>query len=205
MPKTQWATAAMRQQQFANLFNTLFVEIMMSDILPGNSDDPDALPLNERSSAFIDGAAFINFVRLKSRVAPQEGSEEKSAATRAGVSESLKAPCAEPGNAVARFTTDAELEVEIQDEDWDSLFGAIEERLRGTVDTLDSATLQIASQDKLSRIKSVVLDCVSSLDALHQALRHDRGLHVASRPGRISADIRSASRPTGPNDPNRKH
>ena len=177
----------------------------MSDTLPGSSEDPDALPLNERSSAFIDGAAFLNFVRLKSRVASQEFSPEKSAATGAGGGEALNAPFTEQYNAVAHPTTNSAIEAEIEDEDWDSLFGAVEERLRGTVDTLDSITPQLASQDKLSRIKSVVLDCVSSLDALHTALRHDRGRHLASRPDRNTAGVRLASCPTRLNDSSREH
>ena len=177
----------------------------MSDTLPGNSEDPDALPVNQRSSAFIDSAAFLNFVRLKSLVASQAGSAAKSAATRAGGGEALNAPCTEQDDAVAHPTINVATEAEIEPEDWDSLFGAIEERLRDTVETLDSATTQLASQDKLSRIKSVVLDCVSSLDALHKALRHDRGLHLASSPSRDSADVRSASRPTSPNAPSRKN
>ena len=52
----------------------LFGEMTMSDTLPRNSENPDALPVNERSSAFIDSAAFLNFVRLKSLVASQVGS-----------------------------------------------------------------------------------------------------------------------------------
>ena len=171
----------------------------MSEILPGNPDDPDALPVNERSSAFIDGASFLNFVRLKSRVAPLDGKAEKSAATLDG-GEALKVPCV-----TDRPQTTSATEVDIEDEDWDSLFGAIEERLRDSLETLDSATLRATSQDKLSRIKSVVLDCVSSLGALHQALRHDRGLYVPGRPDRISADTRSASRPISPNDLSRKN
>ena len=97
------------------------------------------------------------------------------------------------------------MDVEIQDDDWDSLFGAVEERLRDTVETLDLTTPQLAAQDKLSRIKSVVLDCVSSLDALHKALRHDRGLHCASSPDRNVAGVRSASRPTSANEASRKN
>ena len=161
----------------------------MSEILPGIPDDPDALPLNERSSAFIDGAAFIDFVRLKSRLAPQDGRDDESAATGADSGEVLKATSACQGNAVARSATDAAMRAEIQDEDWDSLFGAVEERLRCTVETLDSATPQLDSLDKLSVIKSVVLDCVSSLDTLHQALRHDRGLQAATGHDRNNAGI----------------
>ena len=175
----------------------------MSDNLPRDPNDPDALPLNERSSAFIDGAAFLNFLRLKSRVALQAGSAAKSAATSVG--EALKLPSADLDKTAAFPPIKAAMEVEIEDEDWDSLFGAVEERLRGTVETLDSSTPQIASQDHLSRIKLVVLDCVSSLDALHTALRHDRGLHVASRPDRNTAGVRLASRPTSAIDPNREH
>ena len=70
----------------------------MSEILPGNPDDPDALPLNERSSAFIDGAAFVDFVRLKSRLAPQDGREDESAATRADSGEALNASSACQGD-----------------------------------------------------------------------------------------------------------
>ena len=171
----------------------------MSDTLPRNSENPDALPVNERSSAFIDSAAFLNFVRLKSLVASQVG----SGAIDGG--EALNAPSAEENNAFAHPTTDSAIEAEIEPEDWDSLFGAIEERLRGTVDTLDSATTQVPSRNKLSYIKSVVLDCVSSLDALHTALRHDRGLQLTNSLNRDNADVRSASRPTSPNAPSRKN
>ena len=177
----------------------------MPNTLPGSSEDPDALPLNERSSAFIDGAAFLNFVRLKSRVASQEFSPEKSAATSAAGGVVLKAPFADQDKAAAVLPINTAMEIEIEDEDWDSLFGAVEERLRGTVDTLDSMTPQLASQDNLSRIKSVVLDCVSSLDALHTALRHDRALHVASRPDRNTAGVRLASCPTRLNDSSWEH
>lgn len=175
----------------------------MSDNLPKSPHDPDALPLNKRSSAFIDSAAFLNFLRLKSRVASQAVSAAKCAATGAG--EALKLPFADQHKTAAPPPTNAAMEVEIEDEDWDSLFGAVEERLRGTVDTLDSITPQLASQDNLSRIKLVVLDCVSSLDALHTALRHDRGLHVASRPDRNTADVRSALCPTSAIEPSREH
>ena len=155
----------------------------MSDTLPKKSEDPDALPVNQRSSAFIDGVAFLNFVRLKSLVVSIAGGAAKSVPTGAG-SNALNAPSTQQNIAVAHPTAVAAMEVEIEDEDWDSLFGAVEERLRDTVETLDSTTTQLASEDKLLRIKSVVLDCVSSLDVLHKALRHDRSLHLAGRPGK---------------------
>ena len=177
----------------------------MSDTLPANPDGADALPLNERSSAFIDGVAFLNFVRLKSQLSPQGGIAEKSAATGAGSDEALIAQPADQEYHAPGPSKNATGEIEIQDEDWDSLFGAIEERLRGTVETLDSNTTQLAPQEKLSRIKSIVLDCVNSLDALHQALRHDRGLHVAGSRDRNAAGTRSALHPTGLHNFNRKN
>ncbi len=177
----------------------------MSDTLPENPGDPDAVPLNERSRAFIDGAAFLNFVRLKSRAVPQQGSLKKSSATGADGGDTLKARLADQDEADASTLITPAMEVEIQDEDWDSLFGAVEERLRDTVDALDLMTPQLAAQDKLSRIKSMVLDCVSSLDALHKALRHDRGLQSTSSPDRTIAGVRSASRPTSANGASRKN
>lgn len=177
----------------------------MSDTFPKNSDDSDAVPVNERSSAFIDSAAFLNFVRLKSRVASQEGSAPKIAAISADAGHALRTTSADQEKVVALPTTNSATQVEIEDEDWDSLFGAVEERLRGTVEALDPIARELASPDKLSRIKSVVLDCVSALDALHKALRHDRGLHLAGSPDRNIAGVRSASCPTSANDPSRKY
>ena len=177
----------------------------MSDTLPANPEGSDELPLNERSSDFIDGVAFLNFVRLKSQLSPQGGIAGKNAAITGCDSDAPNAPSADPSQHAARPSTSAEAQVEIQDEDWDSLFGAVEERLRGTVEALDSNTTQLAPQEKLSRIKSVVLDCVNSLDALHQALRHDRGLHAADSWDRNAAGTRSASHPTSPNHSSRKN
>ena len=176
----------------------------MSDTLPKNPEDADALPVNQRSSAFIDCVAFLDFLRLKSQLAPPPGSAARSAATGTG-GEALNLRRTGEDHVVDRTTTSVVTEVDIEDEDWDSLFGAVEERLRDTVETLDSTPMQLASQDKLLRIKSVVLDCVSSLDVLHKALRHDRGLHLPGRPGRDIADVRSASRPTSTALPSRKN
>ena len=164
----------------------------MSDILPKNSEDPETVPANERSSAFIDGMAFLNFVCLKSRVASQDGSVQKLKSVSADAGQLLSTALADQEKIVASPPTSAGAQVEIEDEDWDSLFGAVEERLRGTVEALDSAAPQLDSQGKLARIKSVVLDCVSSLDALHKALRHDRDLQAQMKSPKTigeSADI----------------
>lgn len=177
----------------------------MSDTLPKNPEDPDAVPVNERSSAFIDGAAFLNFVRLKSRVASREGSAPKLAAINADAGHEMSTTSADQEKVVALPPTNTTTQVEIEDEDWDSLFGAVEERLRGTVEALDPIAPELASPENLSRIKSAVLDCVSSLDALHKALRHDRGMHLAGGPDRNIAGVKSASCPTSANDPSRKY
>ena len=177
----------------------------MSDTFPNDPEDPDAVLFNERSSAFIDNTAFLNFLRLKSLVASEEGSLAKIAATSADAEQAPSTTPADQEKVVSLPRTDAAKRVEIEDEDWDSLFGAVEERLRGTVEALDPIAPELASPDKLSRIKSVVLDCVSSLDALHKALRHDRGLHLAGGPDRNTAGVKSASYPTSANDPSRKY
>jgi len=65
-------------------------------------------------------------------------------------------------------------------DDWDSLFGAVEERLRTTVETVDAAPTPLARQDALSRIRSVVLDCVGALDTLHQSLKQERRRQAVS-------------------------
>ncbi len=176
----------------------------MSDTLSKNSEYPDALPVNQRSSAFIDCAAFLNFLRMKSQFGPQQVGAAKSAAIGVG-GEAPNPPGTARDHAVSHPAIAVATETEIEDEDWDSLFGAIEERLRDTVDTLDPTSTQLASQDKLSSIKLVVLDCVSSLDVLHKALRHDRCLHLAGRPGREIGDASSASSPTNPLLPSRKN
>ena len=177
----------------------------MSDTFPENSEDPDAVPVNERSSAFIDSAAFLNFVRLKSGVALQEGSASKIAAISAGAGHALSTISTDQEKVDAFPPTNFATHVEIADEDWDSLFGAVEERLRGTVEALEPIARELASPDKLSRIKSVVLDCVSSLDALHRALRHDRGLYLAGGENKNIAGGRSAFCPTHTDDARRKN
>ena len=177
----------------------------MSDTFSNNPEDPDTVPLNERSSAFIDNAAFLNFLRLKSRVASEEGSPAKIAATSADAEQAPGTTPAAQEKVVPLPQTDGAKRIEIEGEDWDSLFGAVEERLRGTVEALEPIARELASPEKLSRIKSVVLDCVSSLDALHKALRHDRGLYPAGSPDRNIAGVGSASCPTSANDPSRTY
>jgi hypothetical protein len=81
--------------------------------------------------------------------------------------------------------------------DWDSLFGAVEERLRSTVETLDTAPMPLARQANLSRIKSVVLDCVSAMETLHQSLKQERRTHTPSEANGAASDAAVASSLTG--------
>lgn len=160
----------------------------MSYSLPMSSKEPAVLTLIDKSSALIDGAAFLNFARLKSFFVTQKDGAKRSTTSPAVGGEPLNVFSIEQNKSIAPPTTNSAIEAEIEPEDWDSLFGAVEERLRDTVDSLDSATTELAPQDRLSRIKAVVLDCVSSLDGLHKALRRDRGLQAPLKPPSFKKD-----------------
>jgi hypothetical protein len=152
-------------------------ETPMSDIVSKNSDDPDAGPVNERSSAFIDGAAFLEFVRLKSLVVPQDGGAANDGASSIPAGSADIVTPNGHGQTVSYPHTDAHSNCRIDVGDWDSLFGAVEERLRDTVEKADLAATPLAAQYNAWRVKSVVLDCVSALDKLHRALRQERSLY----------------------------
>jgi hypothetical protein len=158
---------------------------LMSDFLYKNSEDPDALPINERSSAFIDGTAFLEFVRLKSRVTAKDVSTAKKGAVPVLGTEAANGP-SRPGNghgyAVSTSSVQDKSQItqvaQIEIEDWDSLFEAVEERLCAAVEEHDSVAMPAAAQDSTSRIRAVVLDCVSALDTLHRALRQERSTYA---------------------------
>ena len=94
----------------------------MSDFDSKDPGDPDALPLNERSTAFIDSVAFLEFVRLKSLNTPHSPGAAKKSVTLVGSD-----PCDQP-------LPDTRISAErvaapytgIQVDDWDSLFDAVE-------------------------------------------------------------------------------
>jgi hypothetical protein len=86
---------------------------------------------------------------------------------------------------------------QIDIEDWDSLFGAVEERLRSTVEKLDTTTTPLPGKDNVSRIKSVVLDCVSALETLHQSLKQERRAHSLLEVSGANSDTSAASPLTG--------
>ena len=185
----------------------------MPDFPHKSSEDPDVQPVNERSTSFIDGVAFLDFVRLKSLAATQDSSAAKNGATPASgcdaandVSEAHDHALSQPPiNSEFKAELNAELNTgansPIEIEDWDSLFGAVEERLRTTVEKPDSATTSLAAQDNVSRIKSVVLDCVSALDQLHRALRQERSMHIPATVNGATSDTAVASPLTNGHDP----
>lgn len=76
----------------------------------------------------------------------------------------------------------AELPPTISVDDWDSLFVAVEERLRQAVeerrDTLPDLPAHSAELSA-SQVQAIVLDCVDSLNLLHTALKQERSRRPA--------------------------
>jgi hypothetical protein len=176
----------------------------MSDSLFNSSENPDALPVNERSSAFIDGVAYPEFVRLKSLVAPKDGSAVKSGASSAPDLIAANDTSRGTGHTVSHQAADAHADSQIDIEDWDSLFDAVEQRLRDSVDKPYSLAMPLTANDNSSRIKAAVLDCVSALDKLHKALRYERSAQALHHTHAATSDKAVASPLTnghGP-DPN---
>ena len=184
----------------------------MSDNLSKHSVDPDALPVNERSSAFIEGVACLDFVRLKSLATVHDG----SGASNGRVHSSAGGDATGPPNEHQSATSHSPIADQIDAEDWDSLFGAVEERLRTTIGALgdgpdgpdgpegpegpEAAAAPSAGRHSTSQIKAVVLDCVNALHMLHNALR--QGRYEPTPPGLqpASSDITAASRLTNGHD-----
>jgi hypothetical protein len=177
----------------------------MSDSLSNNSENPDALPVNERSSAFIDGVAFLEFVRLKSLVAHKDSSAGKNRASPMPGVNAANGTSNGHGHTVSSPALEAHSDSQIDIADWDSLFDAVEERLRDTVEKPDVAATPSAAQYNASRVKSVVLDCVSALDKLHKALRQERSTHAAHHTNGATSDKPVASPLTNGHDPSPKN
>ena len=175
----------------------------MSDNLSKHSVDPDALPANERSSAFIEGVAFLDFVRLKSLATVHDG----SGATNGRAHSSVGGDATGPPNEHQSATSHSPIADQIDAEDWDSLFGAVEERLRTTIGALEegpegpeAAAAPSAGRHSTSQIKAVVLDCVNALHMLHKALRQGRDRPTPPSLQPASSDITAASRLTNGHD-----
>ena len=176
----------------------------MSDNLSKHFVDPDALPVNERSSAFIEGVAFLDFVRLKSLATVHDG----SGATNGRVPAPAGGDATGPPNEHQPATSHPPIADQIDAEDWDSLFGAVEERLRTTIGALgegpEATAAPSAGRDNPSQIKAVVLDCLNALDMLHKALRQGRDRPTPSALQPTSSDVPAASRLTNGHDPGSK-
>lgn len=168
----------------------------MSDFLSKNFEDPDAGPVNERSSAFIDGVAFLEFVRLKSLAATKDGSAAKNGAIAVPDSETANGASDGHDHVMSRPQIKAQIDIE----DWDSLFDAVEERLRDIVEKPDLAATPLAAQHNASRVKAAVLDCVGALDKLHKALRQERRVYAAQHVHRATSDKAVASSLTNGHD-----
>ena len=182
----------------------------MSDNLAKHFVDPDALPVNERSSAFIEGVAFLDFVRMKSLATVHDD----SGATNGRVPAPAGGDATGPPNEPQPATSHSPIADQIDVEDWDSLFGAVEERLRTTIGALgegpqgpqgpEAAAAPSAERDNTSQIKAVVLDCVNALDMLHKALRQGRDRPTPPSLQPTSSDVPAASRLTNGHDPGSK-
>jgi len=59
-------------------------------------------------------------------------------------------------------------------EDWDTLFRAVEERLKRMVDERYTATSHPQMCDLRGSVQETVLECVAALDQLHAVLTHER-------------------------------
>lgn len=162
----------------------------MSDFPISKAEDadaghPDAEPAagNHRSPMFASV--------LKSLVNPERGSTAKNGVAEvngAGGGDAINGTSNGQGS-TSHPPPHTPLDTQIEIEDWDSLFDAVEERLRDTVDKLDSATTPWVAQDAAGRLKSVVLDCVSDLDKLHRALAQERSMHVPARANATTSEV----------------
>jgi hypothetical protein len=67
-------------------------------------------------------------------------------------------------------------EREIETDDWDSLFGAVEDKLRESVEGVSAlGKPPLNAADPPRNLKAIVLDCVTSLEYLHASLKKVRG------------------------------
>jgi hypothetical protein len=160
----------------------------MSDSPSNDSENPDAPPVNERPTSFIDGATYLEFVRLKSLVTPKDGSPEKNDVFAMPDVMAADINAGGHGHSVCYPDTTADSDSRIDTEDWDSLFEAVEQRLRDTVEKPDLTATPLGAQYNVWRVKSVVLDCVSALGKLHKALRQERSTHAPHQTNAVNSD-----------------
>ena len=139
----------------------------MTNLLPKNTDQLDARPNPTHGDSPLSSASVSDAAWLRGNVRSQDArlaDDEKFA----GYSD---------GNENDRYLRHARESVEIPEEDWDSLFGAIEEKLESTVKEPLTAATPAQALERASAIRTVVLDCVKSLDTLFKALKQERIAH----------------------------
>lgn len=77
---------------------------------------------------------------------------------------------------VSRVTAEAATpsHLQIATEDWDILFRAIEERLSAIFADKPGAPIALLMDETAARNKVVVLECISAMEQLYTALKHER-------------------------------
>lgn len=73
-------------------------------------------------------------------------------------------------------------------EDWDTLFRAVEERLKRMIDERHTATSHPRMHDLRGSVQETVLECVAALDQLHAVLTHERERYY-----RLEPDVRGCT------------
>ena len=139
----------------------------MTNFLPKNTDQLDARPNPTHGELPLSSALVSDAAWLRGNVRSQD----------ARLADDEKFAGYSVGNEDDRHLRNARRSVEIPEEDWDSLFGAIEEKLESTVKEPLTGVTPAQALERVSAIRTVVLDCVKSLDTLFRALKQERNAH----------------------------
>lgn len=140
----------------------------MSDFVPKVFDGLDARANAARVGSLLSITSASDAEWLRGNVRTQDvnlASDDKFAAYSNGDGPHLRA-VPDP--------------VEIEEEDWNSLFGAVEEKLQSAVKESSTAATPAQALEKITAIRAVVLDCVRSLDTLFKALKQERASNERS-------------------------
>ena len=137
----------------------------MADFLSKNTDQLDTRTDSANAGSLLSSASVSDAAWLRGNVRSQDASLAKDDKST-GYS-----------NVNGRPLREDREHLEIEEEDWNSLFGAIEEKLESTVNAPLTAATPAQALEQASAIRTVVLDCVSSLDTLFKALKRERSAH----------------------------
>lgn len=139
----------------------------MTDFLTKNTDQLDARPNPTHGDSPLSSASVTDAAWLRGNVRSQD----------ARLADDEKFAGYSNGNGNDRHLRSAREGIEIPEGDWDSLFGAIEEKLESTVKEPLTGATPAQALERASAIRTVVLDCVKSLDTLFKALKQERSAH----------------------------